>query len=354
MEFSVREREQIAETITSSKRLFVASFVLLLGSVAGVAYLLTRNVLRSLKSIEVSFSDLVKGDFTQDVVLSFANVPEEIRTFVNAYNDTMHSLGAAQTQLRFALEKLAETNKELIDRQDELVEARKTSAMRMLASEIAHEINNPLTSVAMFLDAFHDELEADAAKKANIAIMINEIRRCQTVLRELVDFARREPLSLKEVSPARLVMEAVEVVKVQHMKSAIRLNVATAELPETVRLDPVLVYQALMNILSNAYQFSPPGGSIDLRGACDGETFTICVTDRGVGIPPENLAQIFRPFFTTRKEIGGTGLGLAITKKIIERHRGRIRVESNPGEGTTFTIVMFTNPEERDDQSFGG
>ena len=352
--FSARERESIRKTIAASKKLFIASFVLLLSSIASVAYLLTRSVLQSLKSIEGSFNHLTKGDFSHDVELATANIPDEVHSFVAAYNSTMHRLGIVQEELRSALDRLAETNQELLDRQDELVEARKISAMRMLASEIVHEINNPLTSVAMFLGTFYDELEADDAGKAHVTMMINEIRRCQSVLRELVDFARREPLCLEEVHPAALVRDACDVVTAQSRKADIRLSVELGDLPEQVILDPVLIYQALVNILANAHQFSPPGGTIDVRGSSEEDTFAITITDHGVGIPPENLAFIFRPFFTTRKEIGGTGLGLAITKKIIERHRGRIRVDSVPGEGTSFTIILPNRQEESNGQSSGG
>jgi len=351
MKFSAREREAIGKTIASAKMLFIASFVLLLGSIAGVAYLLTRNVLGTLKAVESSFNRLAKGDFSHDVELAAANLPDEVHTFVAAYNNTMHRLGFVQAELRLALNKLAETNQELEDSQDELVEARKTSAMRLLASEIAHEINNPLSSVAVFLGTFYEDLGKDAAGKANVAIMLNEIRRCQTVLRELVDFARREPLSLKEVQPARLVQEATAAITAQNRKEGVTLTVALGELPEKAQIDPVLMYQALMNILANAFQFSPPGGTIDVRGSRDRDTFTLTITDRGMGIPPENLEHIFRPFFTTRKELGGSGLGLAITKKIVERHRGWVRVASTPGEGTVFTLVLPISQEEHDDQS---
>lgn len=355
-EFSARERQAIAATIAASKKLFTMSFVLLLSAIASVVYLLTTKIVGSLQSIERSFKDLAKGDFSHAVELSSANLPEEIRSFVEAYNGTRHRLGTAQTELRFALEKLAEANKELVDRQDELVEARKISAMRMLASEIAHEINNPLSSIAVFLGAFNEDMEADDPRKANVSLMINEVLRCRSVLRELVDFARKEPLSLKEVNPGELVRDAIGVVTVQNQgnKGVVMFTTALGELPEKVTLDPVLIYQALVNILANAYQFSPPGETIDIRGANGDDMFTIAIRDRGVGIPPENLALIFRPFFTTRKDLGGTGLGLAITKKIIERHQGRIQVESRPGEGTVFTIVLPKSQEEHDGQSPGG
>ena len=351
MKFSARERESIRNTIVASKKLFIASFVLLLSSIGSVAWLLTRNVLGSLKAIESSFNHLTHGDFSHGVELATTNLPDEVHTFVASYNSTMQRLGVVQTELRCALNKLAETNQELEDSQDELVEARKISAMRLLASEIAHEINNPLSAVAVFLGTFYEDLGSDAAGKANVAIMLNEVRRCQTVLRELVDFARRDPLSLKEVQPARLIQDAVEAVAVHNREKGVTLSVDLGELPDKALLDPVLIYQALVNILANAFQFSPPAGTIVVRGARDRETFTLTITDRGVGIPPENLAHIFRPFFTTRKELGGSGLGLAITKKIVERHHGQIEVASTPGEGTVFTFVLPLCQEKPDDQS---
>lgn len=181
--------------------------------------------------------------------------------------------------------------------------------------------------------------------------MINEIRRCQAVLRELVDFARREPLSLKEVQPAHLVREVIAAVTAHNKEEGVRLSVDLDELPEKVVLDPVLIYQALVNILANAFQFSPPGETIEVRGYRDAGTFTLTITDRGAGIPPENLAHIFRPFFTTRKELGGSGLGLAITKKIVERHGGWVQVASLHGEETVFTLVLPISQGGVDDQS---
>ncbi|HEY5998192.1 MAG TPA: ATP-binding protein [bacterium] len=351
--FSTREREEITRTITASKKLFVASFLLLVGSIAGVAFLITRSVLGSLKSIERSFGDLSAGDFSHGVELSAHGLPDEVHSFVAAYNSTVRRLGAVQGELKDALERLAEANRELVGRQDELVEARKTSAMRLLAAEIVHEINNPLTSVAIFLGGFYEDFQDDPARKANVALMLNEIRRCQSVLRELVDFARRDPLNLEVAQPAALVRDACEVVRAQNRGADVRLDVDLAGLPEAAVLDRVLVYQALVNVLANAFHFSPPGGVIDIRGAGDEGSFSITVADRGVGIPPENLPFIFRPFFTTRKEIGGTGLGLAITKKIVERHGGRITVESVPGAGTSFTIVVPLRREESDGTGAG-
>jgi signal transduction histidine kinase len=104
----------------------------------------------------------------------------------------------------------------------------------------------------------------------------------------------------------------------------------------------------LVNVLSNAYQFTPRGGHIDVQGSTEGDFMTIVVRDKGTGISGDILPYIFEPFYSTRKDNGGSGLGLAITKKIIERHNGSIRVESTPGEETVFSIRLPVKVDEND------
>jgi len=142
------------------------------------------------------------------------------------------------------------------------------------------------------------------------------------------------------VNPSDVIRDAIKVITRQYEKSGINLIAFVGELPGKVLMDPVLIHQALVNILSNAYQFTKAGGSVEIEGYTDCNNIVIEIRDTGTGITEENIPNIFEPFFSTRKELGGSGLGLALTKKIIERHHGKINVESKVAEETVFTISM--------------
>jgi len=340
MEFSERKRTAIDRTISSSQRLLLASLVFLIVSTSVVARLFSSSIVTALSILGSTLERLRSGDYTRGIKLDPRSAPAEIISFAAAYNQTVEALGASKVELEETLIKLKETNKELIEKQDALVEARKFTAMRLLASEIAHEINNPLSSLAVFLGICNEEMMADDPKKETIELMLKEVNRCISVLAELVEFARKEPLKLKEVNPSALLRDAIKVVCRQHDKSGVNLTAFCSELPEKVLLDPVLIHQALVNILNNAYQFTDPGGSIDIEGFVDCSDMVIEIKDSGSGISEENLPYIFEPFFSTRKELGGAGLGLALTRKIIERHIGTIHVASSSNNETVFTIRL--------------
>jgi signal transduction histidine kinase len=339
-EFSQRKRLAIDKSISTSRNLLFVSFIFLIISTSVVAVLFSSRAIRLIRIIENTFGSLKAGNFNRGVDLDSGNAPEEIKSFAEAYNQTIKKLGESREELETTLKKLEDTNRELLEKQDELVEARKLSAMRLLASEISHEINNPLSALTTFMGICHEETPDDDPKKETIALMLQEVVRCQTVLRELVDFARKEPLKLREVDPSNIIRDAIKVVTRQHEKSGINLIAFVGELPEKVLVDPVLIRQALVNILSNAYQFTKPGGRVEVEGYTDCSNVVIEIRDTGTGITEENIPNIFEPFFSTRKELGGSGLGLALTKKIIERHHGKIKVESKVAEETVFTISM--------------
>lgn len=340
MEFAKMKRSMIDNTISTARQLLLGSFIFLIVSTIVVAYQFSSNVVKVLKSIEKTFTLLKAGDFTHGIDLNSGSAPDEIYSFVKAYNQTIEDLGSSKAELENTLKKIGDTNKELIEKQDALVEARKFTAMRLLASEIAHEINNPLSSLTTFLGLCYEEMPADDPKKENITLMLKEVTRCRSVLRELAEFAKKEPLKLKEVDPAALLKDAISVVRRQNEKSSVSLTAFCSELPQKILLDPVLIHQALVNILNNAYQFTNTGSSIDIEGYVDCDAMVIEIKDSGAGISEENLPYVFEPFFSTRKELGGSGLGLAITKKIIERHYGSVKVESRIDKETVFTIRL--------------
>ncbi len=337
MELSRKKRSDIDKIIAQAKISFFASFAFLIIATTIVGCLMSINLVKTMKIIEKSFKRLAKGDFVHHIDIE---APDEIGSFVTTYNNTIKKLGESRDELEHTLKKIEAANKELVERQEELVEARKLTAMRLMASEIAHEINNPLSSLATFLGMFYEDMQADVMKKEALTLMLREVNRCQVVLKELADFAREEKVKLKEVNPAKLLSEAIDIINQQNRDRRINLKASLNDLPAKVLLDPVLIYQALVNVLSNAFQFTPPSGTIDVKGYTEGDIMTIVISDTGAGIPEENLSDVFEPFFSTRKESGGSGLGLAITRKIIERHNGSIHIKSKLGEGTVLTIKL--------------
>lgn len=339
-EFARKKRTAIERTITLSRYMLFGSLAFLIVSSTFVARIFSVNVAGTLKTMEKSFGRLKKGDFAYGVDFHSENAPSELLSFIDSYNQTVDDLRKSRHELDRTLVDLENANRELRERQDELVEAKNLTSMRLLASEIAHEINNPLSSVSIFLGIWKDELPYDDPKRETVSLMLNEVGRCRAIIQELVDFSRKESLALRECSPASVLLDAVNVALRHHEDSNVRLAVFCGELPRRAFLDRVLIHQALVNILNNAYHFSEHGGCIEIEGYSDCMVMVIEIRDSGAGIPNENLPYIFEPFFSTRKELGGSGLGLAITKKIIERHNGSIDVRSQPGRETVFTVRL--------------
>jgi len=145
---------------------------------------------------------------------------------------------------------------------------------------------------------------------------------------------------LKEVSLAEFIADTNDIVKRLNPDKDVLVTVSLEMVPEKITIDTTLMQQALINILTNAYQFTPENGEIKIRVYLEDSQFVIAVQDSGPGISNEALPNIFEPFFSTRKENGGTGLGLAIAKKIVDRHSGRISAKNNYGNGSTFTITL--------------
>ena len=336
-ELSKKKRTDINEIIAQARKAFIASFLLLFGATAVAGFIISARILRTVRNVSTAVKNMSKGDFTY---ILDASAPKEIVAFNKNFNCTVRKLEEAKVELDLTMGKLEDTNRALVERQEELLERRKLTAMRLLASEIAHEVSNPLSSVIIYLGMLQESLSADDPKKADLSFMLNESMRCQALLRELVDFARKEPLHLKEAAPAKIIEDALESTRKQNNGKEVLVKASLEGLPNLAVIDPVLMYQVFFNLLMNAYQHTSDNDTIEVQGNTIGTAMHIWVRDTGTGIPEDILHAIFDPFFSTRKEAGGSGLGLAITKKIIERHRGTIKVESKIGEGTVFQIVL--------------
>jgi signal transduction histidine kinase len=231
----------------------------------------------------------------------------------------------------------------------QLLQAEKMSSIGLLAAGVAHEINNPLTSVAGYAEAllrrFRDEtsLQEDARLDVfpkYLDVIIREAYRCKGIIDCLLSFSRKSDGSMEQVAINDILKEVLELVrhKARYEKIEIRQDFQS-DLPQ-VRGDGAGLRQVFMNLLINAHQAIKGSGTVEIATRGNGANVNIIVRDTGYGIHPDLLDRIWDPFFTTKKVGQGLGLGLAVTFNIVKRHGGEIKVESQQGEGSVFTVSL--------------
>jgi len=227
--------------------------------------------------------------------------------------------------------------------QAQLVQSGKMAAVGQLAAGVAHEVNNPLQIILSRVQLLMMRNQGQDPLVQDLQLIEANVKRISRIIRSLLDFARHnngeEDWKVVELMP--LVEQTAELMRHLMEKSGIALTV-TNQAGESPLLYGNVgeIEQVFLNLLINALQATPKNGSIDICAECVGEHVVVRVSDTGKGIAPENLSRIFEPFFTTRENQGGTGLGLAIISGIVEKHRGKIEVESIEGEGTTFILTL--------------
>lgn len=222
-------------------------------------------------------------------------------------------------------------------------EEEQSALMGTIASGLAHEIRNPLSTLRMNLQLLREDwdnpiTEREQKGRRKIDVLIRETERMDNVLSGFLRFAAGHQLNLVETDLNALSAELLDFLAPQAERANIRLRREFAPHLPAVPVDANLMRQAVLNLLVNAQQVLPSGGEITLRTAVNGESVKLSVNDTGPGIPPDVRSKIFNLYFSTKP--GGTGLGLPMVKRIVEEHHGTIEVESEPGRGTTFTICL--------------
>jgi PAS domain S-box-containing protein len=317
---------------------------------------LARQIRRKLflgETVEQPYEQrLISKDGTGRVLKLTTNLMREdgrLKGFQNIARDVTREK-EMQDKLRATYRELSESHQRLKESQEQLIQAEKLTSLGQLAASIAHEVNNPLSGVLAYTQLLAKKVRGDNIPKEvalqYLSKMEAELTRSTKLIRHLLDFARQSPPALRQLNLNDVVNRAFDLAahsaELQHVQIVRELD---PSLPNLMA-DFDQLHQVCTNLILNAIQAMPQGGKLTLRTSVDNGQLKMEVQDTGCGISPENMRKLFTPFFTTKHEVKGVGLGLAISYGIIQRHHGRIEVQSKKGEGTTFTIYLPLHHEE--------
>jgi two-component system, NtrC family, sensor kinase len=277
-----------------------------------------------------------------------------------------HSFNSMSLQLRAANEEIVswaktlenrvvQKTKELSDAHIHVLHVEKMASIGKMAAVVAHEVNNPLSGIltyAKLLRKWVGSNQAEHEKREEamqcLDLIVAESRRCGELVKNLLSLSRTSPMNVQSTDLHAVIDRCLLLVRHQLELGGIELQLKLAKDLPRVLCDPAQIEQVLLALIMNAIDAMPRGGNLWLGiGLSPDETeVEIVVRDDGAGIAPDVLPQIFEPFMTTKENGHGVGLGLAISRSIVEQHNGRIEVQSELGQGTTFTIALPSQAPE--------
>jgi signal transduction histidine kinase len=253
---------------------------------------------------------------------------------------------AIAEQCALAIDKARLIEKQQIQYDHLAIQADKLSSLGRMAAGIAHEINNPLSGILLYSSNLAKKVPETGPLKKGLEVIIHETMRCRGIIQDLLEFSRqREPVTaLADLNG--VINKALSILANEFRINRITLEESLSDHIPNVLIDVNQIEQVFINFFMNAIEAVQGQGQVSVRSFRDEDDQGVVVEiqDSGIGIPQEHLEKIFEPFFSTKPK--GTGLGLAVNYGIIQKHRGQIRVSSQPGRGTTMTIRLPYCPAE--------
>jgi signal transduction histidine kinase len=285
-------------------RAFAVASAVALAVLAVVAVLTARGLARPLRRLMDSALRIGRGDLTTPVP------PEPTR-----------EIGVLARELELMRQALESRDRQL----------------KLMLAGVAHEVRNPLGGIELFSGLLAEDLRAGSAAEAaeHVARIQREVVYLQRIVEDFLAFAREQPLARAPVEASTLLAGACELLAAEAEAKGVGVEVDAA--PARLEADGNLLTAALVNLVKNAVQASPPGARVRVTGRAEAGRYAIQVRDSGPGIPPAERERIFEPFFTTREK--GTGLGLPLARKIARAHGGELELTATPGD-TTFTLML--------------
>lgn len=326
----------VMDRIIVFRRLFL--ILILVDSLVLIAFgsfLLTRVVVNPLKRLVKVAQRIRHGELGCRAQIEYKN---EIGQLATAFNQMVARLAEKQKDLEKTITKLKTT-------QAELVNTEKLASVGRMAAGVAHEIGNPLSSVLGHTEILHKKLKRKRLKDGEILLdlverMRKETERINRTIKDLLQFSKPPSPHIEDVEVNQIVRNSLHMLSVEKRFQDITLDLSLAEHLPPARGNSDQLQQVLSNIVINAADAMPDGGSIFVRTTEGKRWVIIAIKDTGVGIPAAERDKICDPFYTTKSPDKGTGLGLSISLKIIDEFGGKMRIESKEGKGSGFFIYL--------------
>lgn len=291
-------------------------------------YVIQREGLVSMLSSPIVFGDEVIG-----VLNAYTRQKHRFNNDEKKVFATLASIGAIAIQNARLYSRVFASEESL--RRNE-----KLTTLGMLAAEIAHEIRNPLTVIKLLFDSLNLDFPAEDARQTDVHIIGEKLDHLEEIVERVLSFGRNREGMYSRQDLSQLIRETVRLVRLKLQQQRIELDFQTEPEPILVEVNKGQIQQVVLNLILNATQAMPNGGTIQIKTELVNDTAELRVTDSGEGIPPESQNQIFESFLTDRSD--GTGLGLSISKRILRSHRGDIElIASSPGK----TCFRFWIPQ---------
>jgi hypothetical protein len=325
----------IVISMSRLKRVKEAGERIRLGIFAGLGLLLivviaifSKRFTRPITELGRAARKVTEGELDFNVPVSG---PEEVNRLSNTFNEMLSGLRSKR------------------DLEEQLQRAERSAMVGRLASGIAHEIRNPLNFINLSIDhlreAFAPKEESLRGPYTHILVTIkDELARLNRLVSDFLSYGRPAKLKIREIDARSLIEEVRDLVRTQAEQQGVKVNIEQNGTGDArLRADAEQIKTCFSNLMINAIQAMPGGGSLSVSLQPNSSRIHIEFADTGVGIDPEAMEQIFEPYYSTKET--GIGLGLPLTRKIIEEHGGRISVVSETGRGTTFTVTLLREPK---------
>lgn len=334
----------IVTTEATSRNLFSLIFSLGTVAVIVVGYLLSQSIARPILRVRDVSLAVASGDLGQKTGIERK---DEIGQLAAVFDLMTFRLRRRTAQAARLTAETIERNKELAVAntrlqlaQQQLVQSEKLASVGQLTAGIVHDVKNPLGVIKGLAEEVQEQVGADPEVVSQLKLIRDSAVRANTIVSDLLKFARQSNPELSYQNICATVETSARLTDYLARKAGVKVS---TELPSSGVMafyDAQLIEQVLINLIQNAIQAMPKGGSLRLRVTQKDDWVETSVQDTGTGIKKENLSRIFDPFFTTKPAGEGTGLGLSVSYGIVAQHGGEILVDSKVGKGTTFTIRL--------------